>query len=181
MESVQQSLKIGPLEILTVIQRGLKHLEELNRVNETILKGSRRNGLLAWRPRGGKLQRADLEPWAARMPEGSHRLKPEWLDLRYEFLDVDGVPTLPDLGALDTRATIPKHAEEEYAREKLLRDKDALVLTLAPDAEFQGLDEAVKWQTHPAERVLEISLEDVCTQAPRLSLKQQKYATRPVV
>ena len=71
-EGVQESFKMGYLEILMVVRKGLKHLEELNRLNETILKGARRNGLLAWRPRAGKLQRADLEPWAALL--GTSRL-----------------------------------------------------------------------------------------------------------
>ena len=133
--------------------------------------------MLAWRPRAGKLQRADLEPWAARMPEGSHRLKPEWLEGRYSHLDPDGTPLLPDLKGLDEESFIALQAQEEHAREKLLQDGDALVLDLEPSAALEGAAEAKKWQHHPAERSLEIALEDICSQAPRPSKLEKKHGS----
>ena len=177
VEGVQATYKLGFMEVLAVVKKGLEHLEELNRTNETILKGARRNGLLAWRPREGVMQRADAEAWAARMPEESHRLEDEWRADRYQWLDASGVPTLPELQDMDDAAWVAQQAELEYARDKLLDDADALVVDMEASAGFEGFDAALNNQKHPAERALNIALEDVCQQKETVTKRVEKHGT----
>ena len=66
----------------------------LNEVDDIVLKGLRRNGEFAWRPDSerNRLVRSDTQAWAVGKPEGSHRLRPDWFEDRYSWLDDQGRP-----------------------------------------------------------------------------------------
>ena len=162
-EEVRAPFKMGYLEILAVIQAGLKHLAAMNAEHKTILKAARRNGLLAYRPLQGNMVPVDEdEGWAADMPQGSHRMKDAWLENRYAWME-NGIPVMPQLANLDMQAAIWREAEIEYAREKLEKDHDALVLNLQEGYLESGRDCALL-QKPARERLLTLQLEAMTSQ-----------------
>jgi hypothetical protein len=92
------SFKCGHYEILKISFEGHEYMESLNAENQKVLMGSRRNGMLSYRPSlsAGKLVRSEEQEWAKDMPESSHRIPKSWWHKRYEGMDEDGVPKQPE-------------------------------------------------------------------------------------
>ena len=93
-EGVKEHYKYAHEEILAVIQRGLRHLRELNSSRDLVLSAAARNGMLDWKPKGGVLVKAEEQDWRRKLPPtGNHRMEPEWYRDRCEGLEVlDALP-----------------------------------------------------------------------------------------
>jgi hypothetical protein len=80
--------KCGPYEMVKIAHAGHKAMVAHNEKSNLVLAAMRRNGFLHWRPDGeGKLVLSELQDWCknpgtdlVKLVEGSHRLKPSWLD-----------------------------------------------------------------------------------------------------
>ena len=87
-----ESFKCGPKEVLRVAYAAHMRAVENNARDKVVLAGSRRNGMLSFRPSMGKgrLMRSDCQAWAQELPEGGHRYPKDWLRERYEWLGESG-------------------------------------------------------------------------------------------
>ncbi|CAE7439407.1 unnamed protein product, partial [Symbiodinium sp. CCMP2592] len=104
--------------------------------SDWVLSGLRRNGMLAYRPLDGKLQPAELStPSFKDLPQGSARLRSEWLEPRFGWVQ-DGIPSEPDWSLIPGTAAAQelldwdvahgdKNSEEDY-----FCDMDSLPPTL---------------------------------------------------
>lgn len=74
----------GLYEMLSIAAAAHEWQVSLNLKDEIVLKGLRRNGMLAYRPSltEGKLVRSDTQKWAEDKPEGNHRMPEKWLKKR---------------------------------------------------------------------------------------------------
>ena len=85
----------------------------------------RRNGFLSWRPdlEQGKFVRSDEQAWcqtpdgSMKFQEGSHRLRDEWLNERYNFLDAEGKSVKEDWIRSNGTNKANKLGEPEDAKE----------------------------------------------------------------
>jgi hypothetical protein len=89
------------LQILTIVAEAHAKQMERQQCDPWILKASRRNGWLTWRPNLhiGKLELAGSQAWAADMPEASHRIPADWFLERDTWLDEAGEPRLPNVSS----------------------------------------------------------------------------------
>lgn len=92
-------------------------IAQMNATQE-ILAAIRRNGFGALRPSlsQGKFVRADGQAWCQTFPEGNHRMKKEWVDQRYSFLDEDGMPKPPEALSFGNQEEQSYHGEEGCER-----------------------------------------------------------------
>ena len=83
--------------------------------------------MLAFRPdlKKGKLVRSDDQEWTQKgkerphgRPQGSHRIKPSWIQDRHEWLDEKGVPVVPNYYLLSEARRLAEHEEIEYCTAK---------------------------------------------------------------
>jgi len=103
--------------IIRIAREAHEGVEKRNAELNLILAGSRRNGMLSYRPdfAQNKLVRSDSQDWAKSLPEGSHRMKESWLDDRYTWNDADGKPVGADWSKIDNATTVADLAEADYS------------------------------------------------------------------
>jgi len=111
------SLKCGPYELMKVIHDALKALKAKTLEEDLVMKAALRNGILAWRPcqKTKKLVKVDEEtqPWCKGLPKvgDSHRLKREWSENRWEWLNSEGVPLEPNWSECTPAKTLEEQAD----------------------------------------------------------------------
>ena len=96
---VRPNYKVGHRHILWLCNEVGKSLGQKQKQDNWILSGLRGVGTLAWRPdlEQQKLVRCDEQQWAKDLPMGATgKMKSEWLEARYEWLDEAGKPVPPD-------------------------------------------------------------------------------------
>ena len=104
-EGVHACFKQGIYEILRVTSEALAKLKAYMDVEAPrTLQAGLRNYLLSYRPdfQNNTLVKAIEQPWAKGFREGNHRIRAEWAEERYQWLDEKGIPScLPfeDMGA----------------------------------------------------------------------------------
>ena len=93
-EDIACVCRCGPYEILRIAHEAFKHCEKQNQEEQTLLKGLRRNGFLAYRPcfESKCLKPVKQEGFFEQLPQGSHRMPRSWVEQRYNFFDEQGVP-----------------------------------------------------------------------------------------
>ena len=117
--------KCGPYEMVKIAHAGHKAMVAHNEKSNLVLAGMRRNGFLHWRPDGeGKLVLSELQDWCkqpgtdvVKLVEGSHRLKPSWLEGRGEWLDSAGRPIKEDWSRSIAVKEENAHGEPEEMKE----------------------------------------------------------------
>ena len=104
--------------------------------DNTILKGMRRNGMLAWRPDPikGCMVRADTQAWAKDLPEGSHRLKVSWIKPRYSWIEASGRPKEADWRNMKMAKKLQDMEEAAYCAEQ----EDMIRLCSFPQEPFEA-------------------------------------------
>ena len=95
-ENVEPKLVCKEPEILRVSVAMREAMLQLNEKTEVVLKEARKTGWLSYRPFNKKLLKAEGQRWAAKMLEGSYKLDDTYWQNRYNGLDPDGRPALPD-------------------------------------------------------------------------------------
>jgi hypothetical protein len=140
-EGVAPTLRCGPYEILRVAAAMHRRVVDMNdSKQQLVLCGLRRNLMLSYRPgpggTGGTMVRSDSQLWARAMPEGSHRLKPEWYEDRYKWRGSDGVPVPLPVQA-GGNAALPQPDDDDLEEDFLGGDDEGRGLVI--DADEQGL------------------------------------------
>ena len=95
-EGVHACFKQGIYEILRVTSEALAKLKVFMDVEAPrTLQAGLRNYLLSYRPdfQTNTLVKAIEQPWAKGFSEGNHRIRAEWAQERYQWLDEKGVPS----------------------------------------------------------------------------------------
>ena len=96
------------------------HNEQVKRNAETdwVLRGLRRNMMLSMRPdfEKGRMVRNEDE-WTKEMPEGSCRLRDEWMRERYSHINQDGSMKLTEFSALTDAKKRSENAELDYGKQ----------------------------------------------------------------
>ncbi len=84
-----QRLHFGALQILTIIAEAQANQMKRQERDQLVLRAARSNGWLTWRPNltTGKFERSGNQPWAADMPEASHRVPEQWFLERDQFAE----------------------------------------------------------------------------------------------
>ncbi len=95
-ENVEAKLVCKEPEILRVAVAMHEAMLQLNEKTEVVLKEARKTGWLSYRPFNKKLMKAEGQRWTAKMLEGSYKLDDTYWQHRYNGLDPDGRPVLPD-------------------------------------------------------------------------------------
>jgi len=103
-------------EIILIASQSHKAIVELNARNELVLKGLRRNAMLAWRPdlSRSKFYDPSKEKWLQGQEMGSHRMKSSWLDDRMKWLDAAGKPVRADWSRSEQATCEADLAEADY-------------------------------------------------------------------
>ena len=117
--------KIGTYELLRIANAAHQGMVEKNLTQDSVLAGMRRNGFLSWRPdlEKGQFVRADEQDWCknadgtVKFPEGSHRMKDDWLVENYNFLSPEGKPVLEDWSCASASSKVNEMMEPEYMKE----------------------------------------------------------------
>ncbi len=143
-EGVQATFKCGAYEIMRITSEA--HAEQVTRNNETdwVLKGLRRNMMLSMRPdfeKGFTVKNA--EEWASQMPEGSYRLRKEWMDRRYEHVNQDGSLQKTEFSALTDAKRLAEEAELENCKQSGLYKDEAgqTIQDQSLELEFEDFDD----------------------------------------
>ena len=134
-------------EVWRIVRVRVLRLNEEIVQDDTILKGMRRNGMIAYRPdmEAGRLVRADSQAWCSGMPEGARRLKESWLARRYEWLQADHRPQAPDYRLCKQANTLNGMEEREFCAE----EGEKVTLRSLPDQAFpanEGPDLGDAWR-----------------------------------
>ena len=95
-ENVEPKLVCKEPEILRVSVAMREAMLQLNEKTEVVLKEARKTGWLSYRPFNKKLLKAEGQRWTAKMLEGCYKLDDTYWQNRYNGLDPDGRPVLPD-------------------------------------------------------------------------------------
>ena len=99
-EQTIPNFKCGYYELLRLVSRSLDELNEfMDGPKQRTLRDSVSNGLLAYRPNPGtgKMESTVEQPRAKALglKVGNHRMRPEWSENRYKWLDENGKPIGP--------------------------------------------------------------------------------------
>ena len=110
------SFHCGAEQIMEIAAKAHEGMIERNAKSKIVLAGSRRNGMLAWRPdlNNQVLYDPAGEEWCRDFPQSSHRLKESWIADRHKWLDADGRPKRADWSRSDAAETEADLAEHDY-------------------------------------------------------------------
>lgn len=91
-ENVHAIYKCQLYEMVRVICKSIKLLQERQEPEDAIQKGTYSAGWLAVRPDldEGRMRRSDEAPWTEAYSLGSHRMMKSWVDKRFDHLTEDG-------------------------------------------------------------------------------------------
>ena len=93
-EGTRAIFRCGTYEVLRALTGAIEKLKADMDEEDAMLKAGRRNGWLSIRPclSSGGFISCSSEEWAQGMPEGSHRMRKDWIEDRMTWLGEDGMP-----------------------------------------------------------------------------------------
>ena len=194
-EKKKETFHCGCREILEIVVRSVKKLEEEAVKGNLVLASARRNFMLSYRPdfKAKRLVRSDTQDWAKGLPEGSHRIKESWAANRYSWLQADAEhrPLPPDWSRSEVAKKMSEQAEHEYQAEEGTRIRvggvdyqqdwcdlgewDGHKEDTQDDIAFkQAMEKMKEFQIHPEKRALfrELDKLKVSEQDPEVQLKK---------
>jgi len=88
-KSMPVPFECSALQILTIVHEAQANQMKRQERDQLVLRATRSNGWLTWRPNltTGKFERSGNQPWAADMPEASHRVPEQWFLERDQFAE----------------------------------------------------------------------------------------------
>ena len=119
----------SPTEIVRICKAFHDGVVRRNAESQIVLAGSRRNGMLSWRPcqKEKRLVPVDEQGWAKDMPFQSHRLKTSWQEDRMKFVDDLGVPKFPDWNSMAQAKLDAEEIEKMECEKQIATMKDQVI------------------------------------------------------
>ena len=164
---------LGKNDTLRLITTSVQALKKEVFQKDTIIRGLRRNGMLAYRPKfdnstldQGRFIATDTQLWAQDKPQGSHRMDDSWIQDRMDWLDPNGRPipanwtqihgcteSEKDLAEIDYCSKDKQHLQDHRV---LIGGRyiDIPVLNVEADAQTLVPDSQIKDFLSPKERRL---------------------------
>jgi len=100
LEGTRAIFKCGVYEIMRTIAEVIDEIKpEFEGEKQRMLKAMVQNGWMEMRPNlsSQKMEKTAGQPWKEGMKVGSHRLKQQWFDERFDHLNEDGFPDITKL------------------------------------------------------------------------------------
>ena len=141
------NFKVGAEEVMRISKAFHDGTVARNAADKIVLAGSRRNGMLSFRPslKHKRLVPVELQEWAAQFPFESHRLKTSWTEDRTKFLDDTGKPQLPRWdqiweSKLEAEELERLHCEKQIAsmKEQVVKVGDQQIEITIPALELEA-------------------------------------------
>ena len=119
LEGRKEEFHCGTKELIKVAKHIHDFMVDMNTKDDIVLKGLRANGMLCWKPMGGKLERADVDEKLRAHPVGQHRMKHSWLKNRYQWLDEKGRPKPADWNRSESAQELEDLQEQDYCYKEM--------------------------------------------------------------